>query len=253
MTDDKTTINLTRRKALGGLAVLGAAGASAGAGTYALFSDKETAMNQITMGDLNLQLGDGSDGTASGTWSVSNTQPGQFALGSVTLENAGSEQADHVELDISTSPTEAGHDDDADTQPNSAEGFSNILTVYRLKYSSPNAAANDLYARSTHPTDQNGNGLIDLADLMAAQDTVLDDLEPPTPENGNTTTFTLGLYIFDTDQAINDYRLGNATPTDAVDVTPDPSKVKHSNNDFQGDKLDITVTASLHQRASQDY
>lgn len=55
MTDD--TFKLTRRKALGGLTTIGVAGAGAGLGTSALFSDtEEFADNQITAGTMDMRV-----------------------------------------------------------------------------------------------------------------------------------------------------------------------------------------------------
>ncbi len=249
MTDDDTTIKLTRRKALGGLAVLGTAGATAGAGSYALFSDSQKAMNHVYMGDLDLQM-DALDGTsASGEWTLNNAQPGNTATGEVTLKNAGSEEADHVELEISTSAAEAGNDDDADTM-DGADGFSSLLTVTNLQYAPPGKGKESLYDRPGHPTDKNDNGLIDLADLADNEWGVLDDLEPPSPANADETTFRLALYIYDTDEVINDNNLDIQSIPD--EVAEDQYRGEYENNDFQGDELEITVTAHLHQEASQD-
>lgn len=77
MTDER--YQLTRRKALAGLATVGAAGAGAGLGTSALFSDTESFNNNsITAGTLNmtveLELVDASDefGAAGLTWGSGN-------------------------------------------------------------------------------------------------------------------------------------------------------------------------------------
>jgi len=47
-------IELNRRRVLGGLVTIGAAGAAAGAGTFAYFSDTETSENTINAGTLDL-------------------------------------------------------------------------------------------------------------------------------------------------------------------------------------------------------
>ena len=55
--NDKKRLNLSRRKALVGLGAVGAAGAGAGFGTTALFSDQESfTNNSITAGTLNLSV-----------------------------------------------------------------------------------------------------------------------------------------------------------------------------------------------------
>ena len=94
----------------------------------------------------------------------------------------------------------------------------------------------------------NGNGLIDLADLADNEWGVLDNLEPPSPGSADKTTFYLALYIYDTDEMINDGNLQNVPNN----VTDDEYQGEYENNDFQGDELDITVTAHLHQEESQD-
>lgn len=83
------TIELNRRRVLGGIATLGIAAAAAGAGTYAAFSDTESSNNnQITAGTLDLTV-DGGD-TPVTVLSVSNAVPGDTGSGSaITLANAG--------------------------------------------------------------------------------------------------------------------------------------------------------------------
>lgn len=55
MSDNDTTIELNRRRVLGGIATIGAASAALGAGTFAYFSDTaESQNNSITTGNLAL-------------------------------------------------------------------------------------------------------------------------------------------------------------------------------------------------------
>lgn len=85
MTDDKST--LTRRRVLGGLATVGAAGA-VGVGTWAEFSDEESADVTVSAGTLDLKVngGDTSDGT---TFELKKVTPGENGSQTISLENAG--------------------------------------------------------------------------------------------------------------------------------------------------------------------
>jgi spore coat-associated protein N len=85
------SFKLTRRRALGGLATIGATSAAAGAGTMAAFSDTEQSTdNQISAGTLNLKPRTSSDG-GSFDISVSGLAPGESAeVGYLDLKNAGS-------------------------------------------------------------------------------------------------------------------------------------------------------------------
>lgn len=107
-------IELTRRRALGGLATIGVASAGAGAGTMALFSDRETSSgNSVRAGTLDLLLGNGP------VWSTSvgaNLAPGDRFSGTVDLTNDGTLPADHVEVAVSLS------ENDGDTTAPDGDG-----------------------------------------------------------------------------------------------------------------------------------
>ena len=79
---------LTRRQLLGGFLTIGAAGAAAGAGTMAYFSDTESSSgNTVQAGTLDLTL----DGTSQTVTFLDESAiaPGDSGSGSVTLGNAG--------------------------------------------------------------------------------------------------------------------------------------------------------------------
>ncbi|MFC7133588.1 MULTISPECIES: vWA domain-containing protein [Salinibaculum] len=85
MTDDNK-LELTRRKILGSMGAIGAAGAAAGLGTSAFFSDQETFVNnQLVAGSLDLHVGweehysDWSDDEDDGLASVEMVEPGTTA------------------------------------------------------------------------------------------------------------------------------------------------------------------------------
>jgi len=87
---DKGTFELTRRRALGGLATIGAASALAGAGTMAWFSDtEESANNSVTAGTLNLEPAGSSEG-GSFNISANGLAPGEeMRVGFLDLKNVG--------------------------------------------------------------------------------------------------------------------------------------------------------------------
>ena len=91
MSDKKSDrkIKLTRRRALGGLGTIGVAGALAGAGTTAYFSDEQDSENnQISAGTIDLQTnGNENAGTSI---SVDNVAPGDSGTESFNLNNVGS-------------------------------------------------------------------------------------------------------------------------------------------------------------------
>lgn len=79
------TIALTRRRALAALGTIGVGGAAAGAGTFAAFSDEETANGELTAGSLDLTQGD-----TPLSFSASNIKPGDTGSDYVTLSKATS-------------------------------------------------------------------------------------------------------------------------------------------------------------------
>lgn len=85
MSDKK--VELTRRKVLGGLATIGAAGAATGAGTMAAFSDTETSSaNTVSAGTLNLSMNTTNDAAIS----LTNAKPGDSGFIALELVNEGS-------------------------------------------------------------------------------------------------------------------------------------------------------------------
>ncbi|MDG5776654.1 TasA family protein [Haloarculaceae archaeon H-GB2-1] len=103
-----TKMQITRRRALGALATIGAGSAAAGAGTFALFSDEETSDgNSLTAGTLDLQTGNSS--TISFT--ASDVKPGQSGSSSLDLQKAGSIAGDLTVEVTSVSSTENNNPD----------------------------------------------------------------------------------------------------------------------------------------------
>lgn len=88
------TIELTRRRVLGGLVTVGGASAAAGAGTMAAFSDIETsANNAVQAGTLDLTL-DSDSQPVTFFEGATPIVPGDDGQDSVTLGNAGSIDGD---------------------------------------------------------------------------------------------------------------------------------------------------------------
>ncbi|MEE6211158.1 TasA family protein [Salarchaeum sp. III] len=234
MSDDTDGIELTRRRALGGLLTLGAAGAAGGAGTMAYFSDTETSTgNTVSAGTMNLELGapGGTYGDGvSGVFSVGNLAPGDTLGGTVVARNDGSLAADHLELKIGASGTEASGNgsDDGDTMPESADGMASLFEVDTLSYPEETGGG-ELVDNLDGDGDLNDNGIVDLDDIV--RHGVFNDLQPA-PQAGISRDLTMDLEFVNTDRP---------------DYTGD-----FDDDDFQGDELSITVTMALAQEPGQD-
>jgi len=101
------TISLTRRRALAALGTIGVGGAAAGAGTFAAFSDNETATGDLTAGTLDIST----DTTLSFSTS-GDIAPGDSGSASVTLNKSGSVAGDlAVEVTNVTSDTADSSDE----------------------------------------------------------------------------------------------------------------------------------------------
>lgn len=192
MSDETSRHELTRRTLLGGVAATGVTAAGAGAGTMALFTDaEESTGNSVSAGTLDLVVADSDEGFGDGvsaTWTLSNAKPGDTVLADLTLQNAGSLAADHVELGFDVTETEAAGpsgSDESDTAPGSAAGMAEQFEVTVMTYDGTNVLAG--------LSDANGNGLVDLGDLGSGNDGVLDGLSPPPAANGGTESLFLQL------------------------------------------------------------
>lgn len=233
MSNDNSGLELTRRRILGGITTAGVAAAGAGAGTMALFQDTESSNgNTVQMGTLDLKLGDTDEGYGdgvSGEFSADDFKPGDKLHGTVDARNDGSLEADHLEIEIEASGTEADGNgsDDGDTMPKSATGMPSVFEVTTLSY--PKQGDNAGGELLENVDDVNNNGITDLDDVM--QYGVLDELKPA-PKPSKKRSFTMDLEFVDTGRA--DY-IGS-----------------YDDDDFQGDELSITVTMGLAQESGQD-
>ena len=85
------TFDISRRKVLGSIGLIGAGSAAAGAGTMAYFSDtEESTENTVSAGTLDLKIGPNGGDTAVTTVDVGNVAPGDSGEGKTTLKNDGS-------------------------------------------------------------------------------------------------------------------------------------------------------------------
>lgn len=99
MSDNDTSIELNRRRVLGGIATIGAASAALGAGTFAYFTDEvESNDNSISAGTLTLEL----DGSSDWSYTFDDIAPGDPVEISANLENVGSIDGSHIIVETST-------------------------------------------------------------------------------------------------------------------------------------------------------
>jgi len=101
--DDSNTIELNRRRVLGGIITVGGAAAAAGAGTTAFFSDSASSQdNTVTAGELDLTVNGGN----SFGYSIGNIAPGDSFSVSVPLSKTGID----AERIVVTTSTDTGGD-----------------------------------------------------------------------------------------------------------------------------------------------
>ncbi|WP_435102383.1 TasA family protein [Halarchaeum sp. P4] len=234
MTDEQSSrVRLSRRKLLGGLGAIGATGAASGAGSFALFSDSEASTgNTVQAGSIDLTLSDGG-GTdqngVSGSFTLENAKPGQSSSGNISLENAGSLEADHVEIKFEIADATDGDgptgSDEADTAPDSAAGLAELIKVRSLVYPD----TEDGFDLTAEITDANENGITDLDDIVTHG--ILDGIQPPPANNGGSKGLFVGFEFVDTESDAYEGAL--------------------TNNDFQGDSIDVEVHFALAQESGQ--
>lgn len=222
MSDESDGIELTRRKLLGGVATVGAAGATAGVGTMAAWQETvESEDNYVEAGTLDLKISDNDESygdSVTETFTLDNAKPGDDVSNNFSLKNVGSIEADHVELGFSYEEI-VGDETGGSTMPDSADGMAKQIEVSDLTYNGENLLEDRDFV------DANGNGRIDLDDLTASENADnLDNLRPPPPAGGGTESL-FATFLFADD--------------------PD-------NNDYQGDRVEFTISAALHQLEGQD-
>lgn len=216
---------MNAKKTLISVLCIGLIAMTAGAGTFAHFSDTETSTgNTFTAGTLDLKVSDGDepdfDDGVTATWTCSDMKPGD-TVGPyfVWLQNFGTIEADHVEIKCSnsvTDPTVPEGGPESDTE----EGTTDMDKAMEIRYLGYNGTnfLNTL-------TDLNGNNIVDLDDFenWNGGEGFGDVTLPPAANPPTQKTFTMELRFH---------------PTLA-------------DNDYQGDTLTTTITFTLNQHASQ--
>ena len=206
-----------RKFALVALVVIGAI--LLAMGTYSFWTDSESAPgNTVEAGTLDLSINE----SASDTISLTNAQPGDTDSATFALQNVGSTEADHVEVDLNFNENDTRDepaDADLSTELN-AQQTAAMIEVTDFTYD-----GTDLLGSVS---DQNGNGIVDLADVQSQAGST-DDLTAPSAGGSDTTELTLGVQIAND----ND---GSFTGTD---------------EDIMADGVDITLDFTLNQDASQ--
>jgi len=226
-------LDLTRRRALAGIAGLGVVGAGGGAGTFAYFSDEETSTdNNIQSGTLSLSV---TDGDTIG-YTIQNVAPGDtsayFANAGASqplefnleLENTGTIDDEVVAIYIENTTT--GADDPGDN-------FAEHVLVRSLGFlglfvdDGGNPVNNPDYNLEVGGTDHETalSGPVTLADISGVELRITDpDGDPP-----------LGV--------------GNGS----TDLSWEYKIDENMGNDFQGAELDTTFNFALLQDSSQNY
>lgn len=226
-----------RRAILLSLLVIGLAGTALGAMTWAHYADSDGSTANTIQGDtMNLNL-DGSN-SLTGSFAVTNGQPDSSATHNFTLTNVGGVSADHVELSFAFSENDPGSepsDDDIGVELNATETAS-LIEVTTLEYQ--NESGTVLYDATGDMDDQNGNGVLDLQDVRN-QDGRLDDFAAPQANGGNETHLVIAVEIVNDDDG-SFVKGGNTEGS----LTGD-------DEDMMADGIDVAVTVTLNQVASQ--
>lgn len=223
-----TQISNRRLLELLAVSLLVVGSAVAGMGTYAYLSNTETSSsNTVTGGSLDLTL-DGNNGDVSTSFSLTGAAPGETTKHTYDLRNVGPVDADHVEVSITTSENDNGltepSDSDLDTELN------NVATQKHIKvvtYEYQNDGGTTLNNIRSSVSDDNGNGIVDLAEVINQTGTT-DDLVPPQPNSGNTTKLVIELEVANSD--------GSYTGSD---------------EEMMADGVDVKVDVTLNQDSSQ--
>ena len=140
------------KKIILGLFGLVVVGSAAAMGTRAYFSEKgEVKGNVFETGTLALKL-DGSE-SATAVWKIETGKPGDEVSGTVNVKNAGTVEADHIEITTLNAVTEA-------TSGSGTEAkipLDTVLEITTLTYDGASVLG--------QVEDKNGNNIKDLDDL----------------------------------------------------------------------------------------
>lgn len=200
------------------LASIAAAGALIIGSTFAFFSDSGTSSDNVfNSGTLNMQLSDNNQedwDSVSGTWGLASA-PGDTFTGDLRITNTGSVAANHIELQFSNVVTNAG----SGPGTVSTIPLDTVIEITLFEWDSNGDGTTDL----TIPiTDVNYNGIKDLDDLETQAADDFDDL-----------------LFGGTQSADHVLRIaGRLHPT-------------LTTNEHQGDSVDMDLTVTMNQDASQ--
>lgn len=223
--------DVTSRRVLVSILIIGIGLSGFGFATYAYFEDTDTASsNSVQAGTLDVAINGSNSQT--GMFSLTNAQPTDTVSQNFSVTNQGTTAADHLQVNMSYSendPSAEPTDADLNTELSATQTASNI-TVTKLTYIDPSGTSTNLLG---NVTDANGNGLTDLQDVQ--NDTALDDLTPPSANSTDTAYLVITLEVPSDD----------ATSGDAQDWS-------HNDEPLMADGVDISVQFSLMQDASQD-
>lgn len=232
-----STSDLLRREILLSLFVIAVASTGLGMVTWASFTDSDgSQQNDVGSGTLDVSL-DGSD-QLSGAFSIANGKPGSTASYNYTIRNNGSLSADHLEVAIGFSENDSlsePSDPDVGVELNATETAS-LVNVTRFEYQDD--AGNTMYDALSDVGDQNGNGIVDVADVRT-QRSPLDNLAAPQRENGNSTHLVIAVEI--ADDRSSSFNVGGNTN----------GNLTGDDEDIMADGIDIELTVTLNQAAEQ--
>jgi spore coat-associated protein N len=163
MADDKPT--LTRRRVLGGMATIGAAGA-VGAGTWAAFSDEESATGSATAGTLDLKVENTDISGRKVTLGNGDLAPGDDgSYSNITLKNTGN-VAGELRADLNITSAQENDRNEAETadDPNSG-GNGELDNVLELQVPGQNSGWRSLRFYDENTPYTLANSLSDSKDI----------------------------------------------------------------------------------------
>lgn len=229
--------DLLRREILLSLFVIAVASTGLGMVTWASFTDSDgSQQNNVGSGTLDVSL-DGSD-QLSAAFSIANGKPGSTASYNYTIRNNGSISADHLEVAVVFAENDSllePSDPDLGVELNATETAS-LVNVTQFEYR--NGAGDTMYDALSNVNDQNGNGIVDVADVRS-QRGQLDNLAAPQRENGNSTYLVIAVEI--ADDGSSSFDVGGNTNGNLTGY----------DEDIMADGIDIELTFTLNQAAEQ--
>ncbi len=196
---------MLNKKMLLSLLVIGVVSVSAGAGTWAYFSDTETSEgNTFTAGTLDIEIPN--------TFEFGDVAPGASNTETITIDNKGSIAAKSVFLELDVVDTEPTDDTEPETVAETAleanvYDISKMIEITSITYNTVDI--------SGKYSDDNSNGYLDLDDLNSAGEVEINsdaDLLEST-----TATVIIDMTLRTTTD--NEYQGDMSTVTEIVTVT----------------------------------